>query len=150
MSVRSLVTAARTFAVLNGGNPATVLQLDAVAPYDSTVGIRFNTDGTVETGKSKNGDSLVWSSAGTWIEPTSSADSSHSVRYTNKGVGEDFTTKAAIEDTWIGLGSRRTWLMNSTSQEEIDFSCDFEVRKTAGAPPATGSSSYTFDIDNTA
>jgi len=149
MTARALMVGGRTGVILDAGNGATVQQVDAVAPYDTTVGIRFNIDGTVETGKAINGAGISWTSAGEWIDPNSHADSIYSVRYTNR-VGDDFTTKAAAEDSFIGLGSQRTWIMNSIVLEEIDFTCDFEVRETAGAPPATASAAYTFDIDNTA
>ena len=137
--------------VLGAGAGGTITQVDGSSPYNSTVGIRFNTDGTIQAGKSQNGAAMTWSSAGNWITPTSSASNVYDVRFTsfNGSGGGDWTTEAAIDDTWIALvDSVRTWLMNSTSAEEISFTCAFEVRDGGGAPPATASTNYTFSIVN--
>jgi len=150
MTVRAMLISGREVIVLSGGDGGAVLQNDSVAPYDTQVGVRFNTDGTIETGKSLNGAAIIWSAAGDWIDPTSDADSSYSVRFTNfNGAGGgNWTAESAADDVWIGLGSQRIWRMRSTAFEDINFTADFEVRKTAGAPPATGSASYTFSIEN--
>ncbi len=150
VSIRSILVSGRVSIVLDAGNDGTVAEADDVSPYDTTVGIRFNTDGTVETGKSVDGAAITWSAAGEWIDPNAQADSTYSVRFTNfnGASGGDWTTEAAADDAWIGLGSQRVWLMNSTSFETISFTTDFEVRRTSGAPPATGSSSYTFQVLN--
>ena len=150
MTVRAMLLAGRKGIVLSGGNGGTVNQIDGVAPYDTQVGIRFNTDGTIETGKSVNGAAITWSGAGEWIDPTSFADSSYSVRFTNfNGAGGgDWTAESAADDVWIDLGTQRIWRMRSTVFETISFTADFEVRKTAGAPPVTASSSYTFRVTN--
>lgn len=136
---------------LSGGTGGTVSQLDSVSTYDTTVSIRFNTDGTVETGKSIDGAGTTWSAAGNWITPTSAASVSYDVRFTtfNGAGGGDWTSEAAADDTWIDLGTLRLWTMNSVVQETISFTCDFEVRDGDGAPPTTGTASYTFTIENT-
>ena len=136
---------------LSGGDGGTVLQVDAASPYNTTVGIRFNTDGTIETGKSLNGAAITWTAAGNWIDPTSAASNVYDVRFTNfNGAGGgDWTSEAAADDIWIDLVTAvRTWTMNSTVQETISFTADFEVRDGDGAPPVTGTSSYTFSIQN--
>jgi len=136
---------------LSGGTGGTVSQSDA-APYTNTlVAIRFNVDGTVETGKSRDGAATTWSAAGNWIDPTSEADSTYSVRFTNLVVNSgsgDWTTEAAADNTWINLGSQRLWRRATSAAGLSDFDCDFEVRKTAGAPPSTGSAFYSFIINN--
>ncbi len=143
------MVASRGGILLFGGDGGTVSRIDGVAPYNTIVGVRFNTNGTVETGKRINGAAITWTAAGEWIDPNGEADNSYSVRYTNQVGTPDFTVKAAIEDTWISLvDGVRTWTMQSTVEETISFTCDFEVRKTAGAPPNTGSSGYTFQIQN--
>lgn len=138
---------------LSGGSGGLVQQIDGASTYDSTVGIRFNTDGTVQTGKSLDGAAVSWSAAGNWIDPTSEADTSYSVRCTNISItsgADDWSNPEAAEDAWVQLGSiTRSWTNNETTVGTHSFTCDFEVRKTAGAPPATGSSSYTFSISNT-
>ncbi len=138
--------------VLSGGDGGTVAAVDPFSTYNSTVAIRFNTDGTIETGTAINGAALSWSGAGNWIEPTASASNVYDVRFTNfNGAGGgDWTSEAAADDAWIALvDGVRTWSMNSTVQETISFTCDFEVRDGGGAPPVTGTASYTFSIENT-
>jgi len=136
---------------LSGGTGGTVSETDVGSPFDTTVGIRFNTDGTIEKGTSVNGAGISWSSAGSWIDPESAASSAYDVRFTNlvvnTGAG-DWTAEAEADDQWIAISSTRTWTANRTSAGSWDFDCDFEVRANAGPPPATGSASYTFTIDN--
>ena len=136
---------------LGAGPGGTVDVLDGVSPYNSNVGIRFNTDGTVDTGESTNGG-IIWTETGTWINPTSEADSTYDVRFTNlsqtQGSG-DWNAEAAADDVWIAISSTRTWTANSTIVTVRRWTCDFEVRKNGGAPPTTGSASYTFGIENT-
>ena len=140
--------------VLDAGNGGTILAEDFVAPYNTTVAIRFNTDGTVERGTSVDGAAITWVSHGTWIDPTSAASGDFSVRYTNlvSAGGHDFTTKAATEDTWIDLGTQRVWSWNRTTflaPPNNDFDCDFEVRDDVGVAP-TASDAYKFQIENSA
>jgi hypothetical protein len=137
---------------LGGGDGGTIEQADAVSTYDTTVAIRFNTDGTIETGLSEDGAAITWSSAGDWIDPNAGASADYDVRFTNfNGAGGgDWTAEAAADDAWIALvTASRLWSMNSTVQESISFTADFEVRDGSGAPPVTGSASYTFSITNT-
>lgn len=135
--------------LLSGGDGGTVSETDAVSTYDTTVSIRFNTDGTVETGKSTDGAAITWSSAGTWINDTTRISGNEDVRFTNfNGAGGgDWTTEAAADDTWIAITTTRTWSMNSTVFETISFTCDFEVRDN-GTGISTTASSYTFTINN--
>ena len=152
MSLFFALLAAGFKPILSGGDGGTVQQLDAVSPYNSNVAIRFNTDGTIETGKSKDGAAITWSSAGDWITPTSEASGDYDVRFTNLNVTSgsgDWTSEAAADDTFIDLGTQRTWTNNRTTAQTSTFSCDFEVRDGGGAA-TTGSASYTFSISNTA
>ena len=143
--------AATIAAILSGGDGGSVNQGDGAAPYDTTVGIRFLTDGSVQTGKSVNGAAITWSDAGDWIDPLSLISGNEEVRFTNfNGAGGgDWTVEAAADDTWIGITTTRVWTMQSTVFESISFTCDFEVRDTT-AGWETGSSSYTFTINNSA
>ena len=138
-------------AVLGAGAGGSVSRTDAVSPYNTTVAIRFNTDGTIETGKSINGAAITWTAAGNWISPTSEASNVYDVRFTNfNGAGGgDWTSEAAADDAWIALvDAVRLWTMVSTVEESISFTGNFEVRDGGGAPPDTASSSYTFQILN--
>ena len=136
---------------LSGGIGTTVQQIDGISPYNTAVSIRFKTDGTVETGKFKDGNAMVWTSAGSWIQngvPSIDFD----VRFTNlvqtSGTEAWNDAEAEIEDTWIDLGTERVWRCRIATEATNEFSCDFEVRDGGGAPPDTGSSSYTFKITN--
>lgn len=132
--------------VLSGGDGGIVTAIDGSSPYDSSVAIRFNTDGTVDTGSGIDG-ALSFSAAGVWIDPTSEASGNYSVRYTNRVGTSDFTTKAANEDIWTALSGARQWTMNHTTDGTFDFDCDFEVRDDVGSVD-TGSSAWTFNISN--
>ena len=146
------MTRGRHSVSLDGGNGVTVSANDGVSPYNSTVGIRFNTDGTVETGSRINGAAIAWVNGGVWIDPLYVADSSFSVRFTNfdGSGGGDWTSEAAADDVWVNLSGQLTWLFTSTILGTDSFSVDWEVRKTAGAPPATASVGQTFSIENSA
>jgi len=136
---------------LDGGSGGTVSQTDPSSPYDTTVAIRFNIDGTVEAGVGLDGGGISWSPRGNWITG-GVPDNSYSVRCTSVvvviGPGS-WTTSPVADDSWISLvDAVRTWESNKSAAGERNFTCTFEVRKTAGPPPATGASAYTFAIDN--
>ncbi len=133
---------------LDAGAGGLTTRLDGASPYNTIVGIRFNTNGQVQTGTRVNGDAITWTNDGVWIDPLSQADNSYSVRYTNKSGTPDFTSGPS-EDTWTTLvDAVVTFTMQSTVEETISFTCDFEVRKTAGAPPTTASVAHEFRIQN--
>lgn len=132
---------------LDAGSGGTVSQADGIAPYSSSVNIRFNTDGTVETGKSVNGGAVTWVSAGSWIDPISAASGDYSVRYTNRVGSADFTAPAAAEDSWVAITDTRAWGWGETTEIQDEFTCDFEVRDDVGTL-TTASKQYTFKIDH--
>jgi hypothetical protein len=131
---------------LGAGPGGTITRVDLVAPYNTSVGIRFNADGTIETLRVLNGI-LTPTAAGNWIDPVSEITGTEEVRFTNfNGAGGgDWTGEAAADDTWTGITTTQTWLMNSSSLEDISFTCDFEVRDTG---LDTASASYTFRVLN--
>ena len=136
--------------LLAAGNGGQVYTTDDLTPWDASVGIRFNTDGTVDAGTETEGGGMVWVSWGNWIVGgTPSSD--YSVRYTNLSIlsGSAWDVEAEVEDTWIDLGTQRIWTANRGAVGQDRFTCDFEVRITAGAPPATATESYEFWIENT-
>lgn len=135
--------------VMDGGNGGLVEQIDGASPYDTTVGIRFNTDGTVEVGRELNGGGVSWSAAGDWLTPVSEITGNEEVRFTGLSITTgpgSFTTLAATEDTWIGITTTRTWLSNKTISGDRVFTCTFEVRDTGAG--RSGGSFYTFSIQN--
>lgn len=131
---------------LNAGPGGTKQKLDPNSPWNSSVSIRFKTDGTIEIDVGAG-----YVDVGDWITPVDRADNAYDVRFTNfNGAGGgDWTSEAAADNVWVDLGTTRTWTMASAVEESISFTCDFEVRDGGGAPPATDSSSYTFNIENT-
>ncbi len=137
--------------ILSAGDGGTIQQGDGASPWGSTVGVRFNTDGTVDSGLQVNDLGIVWSAAGVWITPTSAASSAYDVRFTScsqtTGTGF-FTTVAAAEDTWIAISTWRDFTSYSSIEEEREFDCTFEVRVNTGDRPATGSAVYTLHIIN--
>lgn len=152
--ILAAVAGAKLFIKLLAGTGGTIEVSDATSPYDSNVGIRFNTDGTVEKGTAIDGNLISWSSHGTWFDPTNALTTpgNYSVRYTNlaSGGSHDFTSKAAVEDTWIDISAQRSWVWNETTSTALggnDFTCDFEVRDDVSGL-STALSSYTFRIDN--
>ncbi len=145
--LQALGAATKLFAG-DGGN---VIVVDSFQDNDSTVAIRFNIDGTVETGKSLAGAPITWSDAGVWIEK-GIPNATYEVRFTNfaQVIGANGWNAAAptIEDIWIDLGAERLWASNLTTAIAVNsFNCDFEV-KAATPTPIPGVSSYFFSIEN--
>ena len=140
---------------LDGGSGGAHFVFDGSgAPYSTNLAVRFNTDGTVEKGKSIGGAIIAWVAAGNWITGGAFTASEYDVRFTNwadtgGGASENFDAKPVADDSWISLSSNRTWQKNSTTEVILNWTGDFEVRKNAGAPPATGSSSWSFELENT-
>lgn len=129
---------------------ATISASDPTPSFDTTVGIRFNPDGTVEEGTSIDGAAITWSqiSAGSdWIFPTDYADSSYEVGYTNLVGTPGFDTEAAVEDAFVDLGTQRVWTWNETNSGNDSWSVDFRIRQN-GTQLAIAT--FTFQIDNTA
>lgn len=129
----------------------TIAGTDSGSPFDSTAGIRFNTDGTVEKGEEDNGGGIVWTqmdAATDWIIPNGAATSDFEVRYTNRVGTPDFTTSAAAEDSWVDMSTQRVWLWNETTSGNKTFDADFEMRR-GSSGSAEASATYTFNIFNT-
>ena len=81
----------------------------AVLSYDSTSdttsGIRFNTDGTVD--KRENASYTQISAASDWIIPNSAAPSDYEVRVSGAPPGDAFTNSTGADGTWFTLDSAR-------------------------------------------
>jgi hypothetical protein len=131
---------------------ATSTQTDAVSPYNSRSGFRINSDGTIDTAKSKDGAAITYAqiSADTdWVIPNNMANADHDVRVTNvvHNGHAGWNSQAAADDTWIDLGTNRLWDIQSSSAEDINTTFDIEIRDGTGTTVATGS--YTARILNT-
>ena len=132
---------------LSAGLGGLIFVGDPGPPHDSLVGIRFNTDGTVEAGVAIDSASMVWSSWGIWAPASVANTTDFSVRYTNRVGAEDFTFKAAAEDSFATINTTRTWIWQENSSGVLTFDCDFEVRYEPGGRP-DASAAYTFRINN--
>lgn len=130
----------------------TISQSDPSAPYNSRVAIQFNSDGTIDKITDFNGTpTVVQIDAGTdWIIPNIAAGIEYDVRFVSGGgdLAAGFDVEAAVEDTWIDLGSDRLWSSTSTIQEEFSGTATFEIRH-GGSGITLDSAVYTFTISNT-
>lgn len=102
-------------------------------------GIRFNSDGTVDS--KKNAVYAQLTAATNWIIPNSGGGGAYQVRFTNHS-GTVFTTLAATEDTWIDLSADREWFMSSGINATMTV--DFEIRRGTGAVLA--SANYPIEV----
>lgn len=140
---------------LDAGTGGTIFVADGSGgPFNSTVGIRFHTNGTVEKGTKIQSNPINWVAAGRWHNPGAPDDSTEfRVRYTNlvdNGPGLDDWTSGAAVDVWTVIASTVTWLATDTTTNGSggDFTATFQVEDTL-ARYATGSSTWTVDIENT-
>ena len=117
---------------------------DPVAPYNTTVGIRFGADGHMYTRNDISG-AEVWDDRGAFVEPDIDV-SDHDVRVTSV-TGPAWTAAAAADDVWIGLGSNRDYLYNSSTQETISIDFTAEIRDAGDNTVATRAVSL--DLENT-
>ena len=130
----------------SGGGPKVNLDGEALisdvsASRACTAGIRVNADGTI--------DKLVHLTytqidvATDWIIPNAAASSDYDVRITGVtfNTGTVFDAAAAVEDTWIDLGSDRLWSIDdndSSATDNHDVSFTIEIRGPGGATLASG------------
>ena len=150
MGVRRQAWADGSSYTLDAGNGGTVTATDGSSPYNTFVGIRFLTTGAVEICENVDGGPS-WASHGSWISDVGQITGNEEVRFTNLVVNSgpgNWSTEAAADDTWIGITVTREWYNNRTTANTWDFDCDFEVRDTTVSGLATGSSSYSFILDN--
>ncbi len=131
-----------------------ITAIDGVAPYNTTVAIRFNSDGTVDVREDLDGVT-TWSqidAASDWIIPNEAGVSeAYDVGFTNlnTGGGGDFDTEAAAEDAFTVISGNPIWSYTSTiEQAPSSFTCDFRIRNASAVVLSTGS--FTFSIENSA
>lgn len=138
----------RLIAAAVGGGFIVNLAGEAIShahPTDSTAGIRFNLDGTIDE---LRGTSYSQIDAATdWIIPNGKAATDFEVRFTGL-TGDAFTTEAASSGTWIALSLAREWKLNNIVDLTTDSnSVTFEIRRGSGATIDTGV--YTFSAQVT-
>jgi hypothetical protein len=106
------------------------------------VGVRFNTDGTVDNRIS----TYTQIDSGTdWIIPNSAANGSYEVMTDNwadtGGSGGGFNAAAAAEGTWIALTANREWNVQAVGPMGADSSkmtFDAHIRFNGGATLSSG------------
>ena len=126
----------------------TVSQGDGLAPYDTTVAIKFLADGTVEADGKANSAALVYAqidAATDWVIPNSAAGGTE-FTVTCTGITGTWSTDAANEDIAIDLSADRTWSITSTIEETKQVLCTFQIHHNGGL---VASGAYTFTINNT-
>ena len=125
--------------------------------FGTSLYIRFNPDGSVETGTEiSSSTGINWTAAGNWITGGTFTASEYDVRFTNwahanpgiSSTDANWEIKPVADDNWISLDSVRTWSKFKLPSINLQWTGDFEVRRRLGAPPATGSSSWYFSIHN--
>lgn len=101
----------------------------------TTVGIRFNADGTIDEYAQATG----WTYLGDWLSPTSSGDTTYDflMHVDTEAGGSGFTTGA--QDTWLAAGSASWTMLDPTSDDGAHtMNCTVSVRKDGGATLDTG------------
>ena len=131
--------------VVGGITPAGKLSgeviVDSVTdPVNAECGIKFQSTGFVQ--KFVGGVFTTIDSATDWIIPRVYANGDWDVRFTGTPANA-FTTSAAVEDTWINLGSDRIWLLERLIVGTSTADVTFELRNPAGV--TVSSVAYTFD-----
>lgn len=107
------------------------------------VGIRFNTDGTVDKRISTYTQIDV---ATDWIIPNTAANGSYEVMTDNwvdtGGSGGGFNAAAAAEGVWVALTANREWNVQAVGPDGADSSAmtfDAHIRFNGGATLSSGS-----------
>lgn len=124
--------------------PTTTLSGEFVSAWElgaqSTAGIRFNSDGTVD--KNDDGTYSQVDSATDWIIPNASAPSDYQIRVTATPPGNDFTSEPAVPGTWVTLDSNREWQVQTSSPSSFLDTGYFTVEIRKGSGPVEASGSY--------
>lgn len=120
---------------------------DFTAPFDSTAGVRVNTNGDVE--ELSSGGSWIAQNSGTeWIDGfTTSSASDYEVQLT-KSTGTDPTSGPTLA-TYHTISSIRTWQWASTIEESYTFTGTMTIREIANTANSV-SASVTISITNEA
>ena len=107
----------------------------------TTAGIRVGSNGIIE--KLVNVTLTQIDSATDWIIPNNAASIDYDVRITNVvfTTGTVFSAAAAVEDTWIDLGTDRSWNVadtdSSTPAGDTFITFDLQIRDPSGVTVAS-------------
>ena len=127
-----------------GGGGKVTLSGEDIVDNDSgsaQVHIIFRADGTVDK---KEGATTTQIDTGTdWVIPNVAANATYDVRFVGL-TGDAFTAEAASVNTWIDLGSDRTWSLEKSIPGGYDNSVTFEIR--GGGGTTLDTAVYTFTL----
>jgi hypothetical protein len=127
-------------------------QVDAVAPYNSTVSIRVATDGGIYTASEPNGGALSYSLSQSWLVPgTDAGDYECRVTSVNHNAGaasgSGWSLSPGLDGTWFALTSNRTWNITETTAGDYDTTATMEIRHATDLNSV--SATFTWSIENT-
>ena len=127
-------------------------QVDAVAPYNSTVSIRVATDGGIYTASEPNGGALSYSLSQSWLVPgTDAGDYECRVTSVNHNAGVDagsgWSSSPGADGTWFALTSNRQWNTTETAAGDYDTTATMEIRHATDLNEVTAT--FTWSIVNT-
>jgi hypothetical protein len=113
-----------------------VSKLTQTSAAETTVGIRFNLDGTYDTFKYN-----TWTYAGDWITPTSAADNTYTVKNAIQSESGGSGWFTGNDDTWETVGASAAWTMRDETQpgEAHLITSTISIRKDAGSVIDTAS-----------
>lgn len=122
-------------------------QLSTASQAATTVGIRFNIDGTYDTYRYSSGWTI---GAGNWIEPTSAASGptwhikSTITNETNGTSGWNISNPGT--GTWVNLASTLTWQSNDPNRDDIakTLTVTFELSDDGGTSTLDTAAGSTF------
>jgi hypothetical protein len=132
-------------AILSTGKPAvytigTISFSEAKVGVDTTCGIRFQSNGTVDE---KDNAGYNESEAANWIDPIAKITGNERVRYTT-APSEAYTSEAAAINTWVALStSPQWWVTEADNDTHSTGAVTFEIDDGSGNILATGTVSLT-------
>ena len=127
-------------------------QVDAVAPYNTTVSIRVASDGGIYTASEPNGGALSYTKTQDWLLPgTDAGDYECRVTSVNHNAGVDagsgWSSSPGADGTWFALTSNRQWNTTETVGGDYDTTATMEIRHATDLNSV--SATFTWSIINT-
>jgi hypothetical protein len=125
---------------------------DGASPYDSSVGIRIESDGGVYAGNAINGGALTLFKEQDWIIPNGLAGNNYECRVTsvnhNAGIdaGSGWASSPGADGTWFTCGTDRLWTTNETAVGDYTTEATMEIRVAGGTTLA--SATFSWKINN--
>ena len=137
-----------TVVTISGGNLGFVTDFDFGGTFDSRLGLRVNTDGTIDKYSgiaSGAGYSYAQINSTTdWIIPNSAASSAYQVRLDVTFTPPNFSSAAT--GSWLALTASRQWILRRTTGGSNSLNWTLRIRLNTGAEIDNGV--YTGSINN--